>query len=547
MRADTAFVGGRFWTGDRARPWARSVATAGGVVVAIDDDEACARARSVFDIGGRTAVPGFNDAHHHLALQGRRLASLDVSRAAAPTRRALLDRVRARAADTAPGAWIRGGGFDQNRIGGFPTRQELDEAGGGRPVLLSHVSEHMSVVSTAALRHAGIDDPGSVPRMDGGLIEIGEDGAATGLLMENAKKWFDSSLKPHASEEIVGFLRTGSDAALRDGITSVTDPGVGSIAGIGMGPADLHAYQCARETSALGVRVTAMPYILATHGIADFEPGVGGWGLDLGIRTGFGDDRLRIGAVKVLTDGSLIGRSAAVHEPYCAHGDDGMLLFDPEELARTFAALHRSGWQIAAHAIGDRAVDLAIDHLVRAQTAHPRSDPRHRIEHCGIASDTAVARIADAGIVPVPQGSFIRELGDGFLTALGDERAAHAYRVRSFLTAGVEVPGSSDAPVVSADPLDGIRALVDRRTDSGRLLGPDEAITVAEAVRAYTHGSAHAAHDETRKGRLLPGMLADLAVLDGDLFSAEVDVREAVRVAATVVAGSPVHGDDALR
>ena len=110
-----------------------------------------------------------------------------------------------------------------------------------------------------------------------------------------------------------------------------------------------------------------------------------------------------------------------------------MLLFDPEELARTFAALHRSGWQIAAHAIGDRAVDLAIDHLVRAQTAHPRSDPRHRIEHCGIASDTAVARMAEAGIVPVPQGSFIRELGDGFLTALGDERAAHAYRVRSFL------------------------------------------------------------------------------------------------------------------
>jgi predicted amidohydrolase YtcJ len=522
-----------------------SIATSGGLIVALDDADVCARAREVVQLRGRIVMPGFNDAHHHLALRGRRIASLDVSHDAAPTKESLLDRVRDRATETPEGTWIRGGGFDQNRIGGFPTRQELDAASGGRPVLLSHVSEHLSVVSTEALRRVGIDDPADVPTMPGGLIQLGADGSATGLLLENAKKWFDSNLKPHATDEIVEFLRAGSDAAIREGITSVTDPGVGSIDGIGMGPADLHAYQRAREDGALRVRVTAMPYILATHAIDRFAPGADGWGLDLGIRTGFGDDRLRIGAVKVLTDGSLIGRSAAVHEPYCAH-DDGMLLFDPRELADTIAALHRSGWQIAAHAIGDRAVDLAIDHLVRAQTETPRQDPRHRIEHCGIASDEAVRRIAAAGIVPVPQGQFIRELGDGFLDALGDERADLVYRVRSFLDAGVEVPGSSDTPVVSADPLDGIRSLVERRTESGRILGRNEAITVEQAVRSYTHGSAFAAGEESRKGRLAPGMLADMAILDGDIFSDDRAVRDGVSTTATVLAGSLVHGADEL-
>lgn len=551
MRADVGFVNGAIWTGDPEKPWARSLCATYGRVVSLDDDRACASARETVDLGGRTVVPGFNDAHHHLALRGRRLGALDVSHAAAPSRNELLGRVARKAGELPPGEWVRGGGFDQNKIGGFPTRQELDAAGGGRPVLLSHVSEHIAVASTAALRAAGVADLGNPPEIPGGRIVLGADGLATGLLLENAKKWCDATLKPHRIDELVGFLETASRTALTEGITSVTDPGVGGLDGIGMGRTDLHGYLTARERGSLGVRVTAMPYITATHALEGLEPGVDGWGLDLGLRTGFGDEFLRLGAVKVLSDGSLIGRTSALHEPYCAHdrGEEpgrGMLAFDPGPLARTLGLLHRSGWQLAVHAIGDRAVDHAIDHLEEAQRQYPRHDARHRIEHCGIASEEAVERIARAGIVPVPQGRFLWELGDGFLDALGERRVRSAYRMRSFLDAGVVLPGSSDTPVVDAHPMKGIHAMVNRRTARGRLLAPEERLTVEQAVRAYTHGSAYAAGEEERKGRLVPGLLADMAVLDADPFAVAPRELADVTVCATVLGGGVVHGADAL-
>ncbi|PSL00326.1 hypothetical protein CLV63_102454 [Murinocardiopsis flavida] len=551
MRADVAFVNGAIWTGDPGRPWARSLCVTYGRVAALDDDRECAAAHETVDLGGRTVVPGFNDAHHHLALRGRRLATLDVGHAAAPTRDRLLGLVAHKARELAPDEWVRGGGFDQNRIGGFPTREELDAAGGGRPVLLSHVSEHIAVASTAALRAAGIADLRRPPDIPGGRIVLGADGAATGLLLENAKKWFDATLKPHRIDELVGFLDTASRTALAEGITSITDPGVGGLDGIGMGRADLHGYLTARERGSLGVRVTAMPYITTTHALAGLEPGVDGWGLDLGLRTGFGDEFLRLGAVKVLSDGSLIGRTSALHEPYCAHapGEEpgrGMLAFDPERLAETLGLLHRSGWQLAVHAIGDRAVDLAVGHVEEAQRRHPRHDARHRIEHCGIASPEAVQRIARAGIVPVPQGRFLWELGDGFLDALGEQRSRSVYRMKSFLDAGVVLPGSSDTPVVDAHPMKGIHAMVNRRTAQGRLIGPQERLTVEQAVRAYTHGSAYAAGEEGIKGRIVPGLLADLAVLDADPFAVDPRDLADIAVVATVVGGRVVHGADAL-
>lgn len=541
MQPETAFVNGRIWTGDPQHPWAESLCSIFGRIAVLDDMEAASRSRHLVDLQGRTVVPGFNDAHHHIALRGRRLATLDVSSEVAPSRQAVLERVAVAAADTPGDQWVRGGGFDNNKIGGFPTRQELDAASGGRKVLLSHVSEHIAVVSTAALEFAGVSLT-NPPQIPGGEMPVDEDGAVSGLLLENAKKWFDGRLKPHSVEEMRSFLLAGTQAALAAGITSITDPGVGGIDGIGMGAADINAYQAARESGDLGVRVTAFPYITATHAVEALEPGADGWGIDLGIRTGMGDDMLRLGAVKVLTDGSLIGRTAALSCPY--HDDDstGMLTFEPEWLARTYAALHRSGWQIAAHAIGDRAVDNAVEHIGAAMAAYPRDDPRHRIEHCGLASDSAVRRIAELGIIPVPQGRFISELGDGFLRVLGAERSDRmVYRMRSFLDAGVELPGSSDTPVVEAHPLKGIHDMVNRRTAADQAFGLHERISVQQALRAYTYGSAFASHQEKVKGRLSPGMLADMAVLEADPFAADPVKLSEVRVVMTVLGGEVVY------
>ena len=268
-------------------------------------------------------------------------------------------------------------------------------------------------------------------------------------------------------------------------------------------------------------------------------------GLDLGLRTGFGDDWLRLGAVKVFSDGSLIGRTAAMTEPFAdaaeapgaAGGGTGYLQADAGQLAETIIAAHRSGWQVATHAVGDRAIDVALDAYARALARYPRPDPRHRIEHFAVARPDQVARAAQLGIIAVPQGRFATEIGDGMLAALGPGRHGWLYRHRSLLEAGLTLPGSSDRPVVLGAPLLGIHDMVNRRTGSGAPYNPGEAISAQEAVRAYTYGSAYASHQEDVKGTIAPGKLADLVVLSEDPTAVAPDRIAGLEVLATIVDG----------
>ena len=213
-------------------------------------------------------------------------------------------------------------------------------------------------------------------------------------------------------------------------------------------------------------------------------------GLDLGIRTGFGDDWLRLGAVKIFADGSLVGRTAALIDPYAGDGPAregrGYLQADAADLQATIIAAHRSGWQVATHAIGDLAIDVVLDAYERALAEYPRRDPRHRIEHFAVVQPRQVARAAGLGVIAVPQGRFATELGDGMLAAVGPDRHGWLYRQRSLLEAGMVLPGSSDRPVVAGAPLLGIADMVNRRTASGAPFNPGEAITAAAgAVRLH--------------------------------------------------------------
>ncbi|HEY2238729.1 MAG TPA: amidohydrolase family protein, partial [Streptosporangiaceae bacterium] len=260
--------------------------------------------------------------------------------------------------------------------------------------------------------------------------------------------------------------------------------------------------------------------------------------------TGLGDDWLRIGAMKIFTDGSLIGRTAALSDDFAGTpGDRGYLQADGEQLTATIIAAHRSGWQVAAHAIGDRAIDLALDAYAEAQRRYPRPDTRHRIEHFAIVRPDQVARAAELGVVPVPQGHFATELGDGFLAAIGPDRAPWLYRQRTLLDAGLTLTGSSDRPVAAGAPLLGVHDMVNRRTGSGAPFNAGEAITVEEALRAYTWGSAYASHAERRRGTITPGYLADLTVLAEDPTAVSPDRIAGISVLATLVDG--VAGFDA--
>ncbi|WP_028662808.1 amidohydrolase [Saccharomonospora halophila] len=522
-------------------PRAHTVGVVGGVIVGVDDDVRDLPARAVVDGGGATLTPGFTDAHNHMVWYGLSLAELDLS-----TCRSLdevYDAVAARAAELPSDAWVVGSGYDDYVLGRHPQRAALERAGGGRPVWLKHRSAHMCVASDAVLDKAGVLD-GSARVPDGGVVERDADGEPTGLLAEQAQQLVDALVKPYPVEELAAAVTRAAEVYVREGLTHVTEAG---IAGgwIGHSPAEAAAYQLARQQGELPLRVELMP---ATEVLHPFDAAVGvETGLDLGLRSGFGDDFLRIGPMKIFTDGALSSRTAAVTEPFLGAGGLGVLGDDPDVLRERMLAAHRSGWRIAAHAIGDRAIDLTLDTLEQAQKELPRPDVRHRIEHSAMVRPEHLSRMAALDVVPVPQARFLYEIGDTMHSALGADRIPWLYRQRSFLDAGLRVPGSSDRPCVGTGaPLAGMRSMVERTTKAGLVLAESERVDATEALHAYTTHAAYACRQEDRRGRIGPGMQADLVLLGDDpttVDSAEID---GIDVLATFVAGRAVHGADTL-
>lgn len=537
MRVDAVYRGAfNTWAPDR--PVARSIAVLGGRIVAFDDDaeELAAGATIRDDFGSSPIFPGFHDAHCHTTGFGVALSELELSTPPITSLDGLYDAVAARAASLPPDAWVVGAGYDQNKIGGrHPTRQRLDEVAGGRPVWLKHTSGHMCVVNSAALALIGAaaDQP-----VEGGSVQRDGDGEPTGLLEERAQSLVHALVLPRSLEDLAGAIGAAHDRYLAEGLTSVCDAG---IAGgwIGQSPVELAAYQLARDAGRLRVRSTVMISSDLLAPVLAHEDDAMDLALTTGLRTGLGDDWLRIGPLKVFSDGSLIGRTC-----WMEHGFDddpenvGYPQADPERLRAVITAGHRAGWQVATHAIGDAAIAFVLDTLEAAVAAFPRGDHRHRIEHCGITPLASLERIARLGVIPVPQGRFIGEIGDGMLAALGPGRVGDAYRLRSFLQAGIPLPGSSDRPVVNGRPLLGIQDMAERRTESGVLFGTDEALSAELAMRAYSTGSAYAERVERDRGSLALGQLADFVVLGEDPRVVAGAAIGDIPVIATAVGGS---------
>jgi predicted amidohydrolase YtcJ len=529
VRIDTIFTNARIRTLDSQRPTAHSIGTLNGRIVGFDDDLHGVESDRVVDLGGQPVLPGFHDAHHHLSLTGLRVASLNVRPGAVNSLAELYDAVHEYAKDLAPDAWVRGSGYDQNFLEAHPTAEDLDRAAGGRPVILEHVSGHMMVANTRAFELAGYPRREGYPEIAGGGIPRGADGRPEGLLQESAMAPIYALVRPVDLDEVQRNLKLASDQALSYGLTSVTEPGIGEIRMVGNSPLDYHAYQSAVEKRMLRVRTTLMPYITVLHSFEDLPDK---------------DDMLRVGPVKIVADGSFIGRSAAMHA--CFHGEAdnfGVLLHEPEQLRDYIIGAHRAGWTVATHAIGDRAITHVLDAVEEAQRIAPRPDVRHRIEHFALASDDDVARAARLGVIPVPQGVFLSDFGDGMADAVSADRRDDIYRVKSLANAGIVLNGSTDSPVSDANPLVSLRDMVLRRTGSGTVLGESERVSVDEAVRAYTYGSAYAVGQESSKGMLRAGMLADFIALSDDLYEIEPERIAEQEVTATVVGGVVEFGD----
>lgn len=543
---DVLYTNGTIYTQDAARPVATALGVHNGRIISLGDELDARHFATIHDLGGAAVVPGFNDAHLHLSYIGEALGQVDLRPETVRTMDELLGAVERACADATEGAWVIGTGYDQNFLGDqHPTAEQLDLVSYGHPVFLWHVSRHMAVANTRAFELAGYPQRRNVPVPDGGAVPADAHGRALGLLQETARSIVLDHIPAKTAEDVAQLVADGSQQMLKLGVTSITEPGIGAPDHIGQSTVDLAGYQLARDRGELGVRATLMPYLTTLRPLqAEAVGGYTPYGLDLGLRSGMGDEMLRIGPTKVLSDGSLIGRSAFMCCDYAiGEANRGLLQFPEDTLREKLIGAHLAGWQLAVHAIGDGALEVVMDIIAEAQQLAPRPDARHRIEHASVASDRQIQRMAQLGLVPVPQGRFIHELGDGAAAAMGPERQELTYRVRSFLDAGLVIAGSTDAPVVSADPMLNLASLVQRTTLGGAAFTDSEKLTVAQAMHAYSVGSAHAVHEDHYKGKLVPGQLADFAVLSQDLYTIPAEELAATRVEATIVSGDIVYGN----
>ncbi len=519
---------------DPARPTASSIGVWQGRIVGLDDDVAGLPAARVVDAGGAVVLPGFVDAHTHLVWTGAASRQVDLSECG--TRNAVLSAVAEAVAATPDGRWVDLSGYDQRPLGAHLTWRDLESVAAGRKVYITHASGHACLVSRAVLDLIPDDE---LTAADAGVVKD-DDGRPSGVFVEEAMGLARSRRMPYRVEEIIDLLEVSSRQAAREGVTMCADAGI--VAGLGgFSPVELAAYQSAVEQRRLPVRVQAMiPAVMLRPSGADPADGMPR-SIDLGLRTGLGGDRLSVGALKMWLDGGMMARTAALTEPY-GDGGLGQLTYGDEELTALVTDAHRAGWQLAIHAIGDRAVDQALDAVAAAQSEAPRRGVRHRIEHAGLVRPDQLPRMAELGLTAVIQPTFLHAFGDDYSRIMGEQRSGWMYRGRAFLDHGIPLAGSSDRPVADGAPLRAIQFMVERKSKGGLPVGPDEAVTLEQALAAYTTESAYACGAEDRVGSLSPGKLADLVMLGDDPRQVPVSSLADVPVAATMVGGEFVHG-----
>lgn len=543
MKIDLIIDNANLLTMEATRPRATRIGIHRDRVMGLDEDLHGVTASERIDAGGATITPGFNDAHAHSVWFG--LTLIETSLASARSLTDVYDRIGDAAAADEGGDWIVAAGLNHLLIGGaYPDRDALDRASGGRPVWIKHSSGHACILNGVALRRVGIPerDPMTIP---GGRVVVDRSGRPTGVLEENAMQLVRDVMLPYPLHSIEAALASATAHYVTEGITSVTDAG---IAGgyIGHSPDEFTAYQNARDAGSLRSRMQVMLSIDALSSVTHQGDDSPGTRATAGIRSGLGDEWLQIGPAKMFIDGSMLASTAYMSEEYTTCCGHGYLQGEPELLRAQAVGAQRAGWALALHAIGDGGLDFALDVLTEAQAVSgPRKLP-NRIEHGGVIRPNQLTRLAASGVAVVPQAHFIAEFGDGMAELLGAQRSDWCYRAASLLDAGITLPGSSDRPVAPGAPLAVIQSFVERRTESGAVLGPGERISASAALAAYTKGSAKATGWSHDKGVLAPGMLADLVVLGADPTAVPASEISKIEVLATMIGGAFAHGTNAL-
>jgi predicted amidohydrolase YtcJ len=531
---DLLLRGATVHTMDPAHPSAHSVGIWHGRFIGVDEELEGLGAAQVLELDGATVLPGFHDAHCHTTSYGVSATQLELSDE--PTIDAVLDRVAAHASGLSGDGWVIGVGYlDRTGTDRHPTAAELDRAGGGRPVWLTHRSGHMCAVSTPVLRM--LPDPLPANAVD--YVHRDTSAEPSGLLEEAAMELVKEVVGPGSVAQMVAAIEVATLQYAGEGVTSITEAGIG-CPGVDHSPLEIGAWQLAARAGRAHTRAHLMVYNELFHDLPHHPDDAARFGLDLGLHTGFGDARVRISAMKVWLDGAgSAGQAATDH-------DDSLLVDDPRRLRRHVVAAHRAGWQVAAHAMGDHAVDLFLDALEEAGPSAEVRRRRHRIEHGGLIRPDQLDRLRRLGVAVAIQPAFIPEFGATLARHFGADRVDWSIRAASLLAEGIVVAASSDRPVAPGAPLHGVQAMVERLTDGGEVYGAAERVSAETALRAYTAGAAYAAGFEHELGAITSRQLADLVVLDADPTVVETAEIGGIGVLATLLGGAATHDPGGL-
>ncbi|WHZ00003.1 amidohydrolase [Peribacillus simplex] len=530
MFADLVLVNGQVITSNMEYDVNEAVAVTGNQIVMVGTNEEVKRLigsqTEVVDLAGRSLVPGFIDSHLHITLYGTNKLGVSCKE---PTIESLYDvikEIEKKVNETPIGKWVRAWGFNETKISEnrYPSRKELDLISSNHPIILRRACGHISVVNSKALEIAGIDE--HTPDPEGGILVRDEEGVPTGVLIENAQMPF-YEFADYTHEELLQGLMMASNDFIASGITSIHDAGVSS-------PENFRVMQEAVRNGRVQVRTYAI--VSTINKSEEFVDKM----IKAGISTGLGDEKFKIGPAKVFTDGSSSGPTAAMREPYADDSENyGILYFSQEELNRILGKAHEKGFQITAHAQGDRAIEMMLNCIEEALKKYPRKNHRHRIEHAGITMPDLVERMRELEVIPIPNPAFFLEYGDGYMKSYG-ERVNHMYPVRDFLDKGIIAAGGSDSPVTSFNPLLGIHGAVNRKSSTGQVVGGKQRIGVLEAIKLFTWNGAYASFEENIKGSIEIGKLADLVVLNGAILDVPTDHIKDMQVDYTIIGGKVV-------
>lgn len=536
---DLILTGGRITTLDPDLPEAEAIAIKDGKILAVGTskaiEELAGSATTVIRLEGQRVIPGINDTHNHLLSTGAVINQ--VSLYDARSVRDIQERVATAAKTAPPGGWILGRGWDESLLAEkrFPTRWDLDEVAPNNPVVLDRVW-NMLLTNSAAMAAADIGRTTPDPPADGlyaGRIVRDEQGEPTGVFRDRAKRLIQDAVPVKTTEQMEHEIRSACAAYNALGITSAADPG--------LTPDKTLAYQNVYAAGDLSVRTSMC---LAGWGFAPEEDDLLQRFADVGLFTGFGDDMLRLDTIKFMPDGGMGDRTALMYEPYLDEPDNcGQFVVTEDDLRRHIRWVHDRGWSIDCHTCGDRMQDIVIDAYANAQRENPNPRIRHRVHHAYFPTPKSLELMREFRFPALATIPFVTNLGESYVSSVGQERAAKTMPLRTYLDAGVPLALSSDSPVTTYNPFIGIYAATTRKTVTGRVLGADQCISREEALRLYTTTAAWVTFEDDIKGALSPGKLADLAVLDQDLFDVDDEQLKQLKSVLTLVGGRIVHDD----